>query len=122
LRALDQAFNALGQEYFKLEIEYRNSGRDDLAAISRERGRAFHAQHMEFKSALRSLKRSTPGCGEGNRRSGSRRAVRPSVDARDAGGCAGAGCGGSDADAHADAQSRCSPAGDEAIETPESQP
>jgi hypothetical protein len=52
LRALDQAFNTLGQEYYKLEIEYRNSGRDDLAAISRERGRAFHTQHVAFKQRI----------------------------------------------------------------------
>lgn len=55
LRALDQAFNELGQEYYKLEIEYRNAGREDLAAISRERAKAFHDQHLQFQKRIADL-------------------------------------------------------------------
>lgn len=55
LRALDQAFNSLGQEYYKLEIEYKNSGRDDLAAVSRERAVAFQKQHLEFQKRIADL-------------------------------------------------------------------
>lgn len=55
LRALDQAFNELGQEYYKLEIEYRSAGREDLAVISRERAKAFHEQHLEFQKRIGEL-------------------------------------------------------------------
>lgn len=55
LSALDRAFNQLGQEYFKLEIEYKSAGRDDLAQISRERAQAFHEQHLEFQQRIAEL-------------------------------------------------------------------
>lgn len=55
LNALDQAFNELGQEYYKLEIEYKNAGRHDLAQISRERAEAFHEQHLEFQRRIAEL-------------------------------------------------------------------
>lgn len=55
LKALDQAFNELGQEYYKLEIEYKNAGRSDLAEISRERAEAFHQQHLDFQQRLAEL-------------------------------------------------------------------
>jgi hypothetical protein len=123
LRALDQAFNALGQEYFKLEIEYRNSGRDDLAAISRERGRAFHAQHMEFKKRIADLeeidarlRRGESAIGiETRRPAGTSTPVTPAAAVEPAA-----------AEATPMRTPTPSPdalpAGDEAIETPESQP
>lgn len=55
LNALDRAFNELGQEYYKLEIEYKNAGRDDLAQISRERAEAFHEQHLAFQQRIAEL-------------------------------------------------------------------
>jgi hypothetical protein len=57
LRALDRAFNQLGQEYYKLEIEYKAAGRDDLAAISHERAKAFHEEHLEFQKRVAELER-----------------------------------------------------------------
>ncbi len=56
-RALDRAFNQLGQEYYKLEIEYKSAGRDDLAGISRERAKAFHEEHLEFQKRIAELER-----------------------------------------------------------------
>lgn len=55
LRMMDQAFNTIGEEYSKLEIEYKNSGRDDLAAISRERAKAFNDQHLAFQKKIADL-------------------------------------------------------------------
>jgi len=57
LKALDRAFNELGQEYYKLEIEYKSAGREDLAKISRERANAFHEEHVEFQQRIAELER-----------------------------------------------------------------
>lgn len=53
LLALDQAFEALGQEYYRLEAEYENLGRLELADITREKAYTFHKQHRVLRDELR---------------------------------------------------------------------
>lgn len=52
LETLDASFYALGQEYYKVEIEYRAAGLDDLANAVRIRAAAFHEQHQRFRRTI----------------------------------------------------------------------
>jgi len=55
LRALDQAFYRIGQEYYTLEIEYDRMGRQELAEATRLKAVQFHQQHQEFQKRATEL-------------------------------------------------------------------
>lgn len=52
LKALDQAFYQIGQEYFTLDIEYQGLGRDALAEVSRRKADRFHQQHLRYQATI----------------------------------------------------------------------
>jgi len=53
---LDEAFDTLGQEYYRLDIEYESIGRSDLARMARRKAKAYHEQHLAIQRRITDLR------------------------------------------------------------------
>lgn len=56
LEIIDEAFDTLGQEYYRLDIEYESIGRSDLARLARRKAKAYHEQHQAIQRRIIDLR------------------------------------------------------------------
>jgi len=53
---LELMFNELGREYFVLQQEYEDLGRDGLAALAKRRAETFHQRHQQVQDKKNAIK------------------------------------------------------------------